>query len=140
MDVSVLVRPLTEADLPWLHSVCAKRYPRERFDPVATEGWFRNVVLKSPMIFMPIRSDNAFLISMLSCAPWMPAEFECNVVMVCSDDGGMWEALRLLRVSVEWAVRRKCTWWRLTSENDDLTMLARRIGATETSPRFNMRL
>jgi hypothetical protein len=72
--------------------------------------------------------------------PWTPAEFECNVIMVCSDHGGMWEALRLLRVSVDWARRRKCSEWRLTSENDDLTMLAHRIGATETSPRFEMRL
>jgi hypothetical protein len=72
--------------------------------------------------------------------PWLPAEFEANVVAVCADDGGMWEALRLLRVSVEWGKRRKCSSWRLTSENNDLAMLARRLGATEISPRFQMRL
>ena len=140
MGLPVLVRPLTEADIPWLHRVCAKRYPRDKFDPEGTEGWFRNIVLKSPLLFLPIRTDNAFLIAMLCCVPWTPADFETNVIMVCADDGAMWEALRLLRVSVEWARRRKCSAWRLTSENDDLTALARRIGATETSPRFNLRL
>lgn len=131
---------MTEADIPWLHTVCAKRYPRDKFDPIGTEGWFRNIVLKSPLLFCPIRTDNAFLIAMLCCVPWKPADFEANVIMVCADDGGMWEALRLLRVSVEWAKLRKCSSWRLTSENEDLTMLARRLGATETSPRFNLRL
>jgi hypothetical protein len=140
MDVAVLVRLMSEADLPWLRMVTAKRYPRDKFDPESMEGWFVNIVLKQPLLFCPIRTDNAFVISMLCCVPWLPAEFEANVVAVCADDGGMWEALRLLRVSVEWAKRRKCSSWRLTSENDDLTMLARRIGATETSPRFLMRL
>jgi hypothetical protein len=131
---------MTEADLPWLRMVCAKRYPPDKFDPYCMEGWFRDTVLKQPLLFCPLRTDNAFLIVMLCCVPWTPATFEANVVAVCADDGGMWEALRLLRVSVEWAKLRKCSSWRLTSENDDLSMLACRIGATETSPRFEMDL
>lgn len=131
---------MSEADLPWLRMVFAKRYPPDKFDIEGTEGWFVNIVLKSPLLFLPIRTDNALLIAMLCCVPWTPAEFECNVIAICADDGGMWEALRLLRVSVEWAKRRKCSTWRLTSENADITMLARRMGATETSPRFNLRL
>ena len=131
---------ITEADIPWMREVGARRYPQDKFDHDGTEGWVRNIVLKQPFLFLPIRTDNAFLIAMLSTSPWTPAEFETNIVMVCADHGFMWEALRLLRVSIEWGKRRKCSSWRLTSENDDLTMLARRVGATEISPRFMLRL
>ena len=140
MDVPVLVRVITEDDIPWMRAVGARRYSQDKFDHEGTEGWVRNIVLKQPLLFLPIRTDNAFLVAMLCCVPWMPAEFETNVVMVCADHGYMWEALRLLRVSVEWAKRRKCSSWRLTSENDDLTLLAHRIGAKEVSPRFMLRL
>lgn len=120
--------------------VAAKRYPSDQFDHFAAEGWIRNTVLKSPILFLPVRTDNAFLIAMLSTVPWTPAEFEVNVMMVCADHGAMWEAIGLLRASINWARLRKCSNWRLTSENDDLTMLARRVGATEISPRFTLRL
>jgi hypothetical protein len=140
VGLAVLVKPITEADIPWMLEVAAKRYPTDKFDLLSTETWFRNIVLKSPMIFLPIRTKNAFLVAMLCCVPWIPAEFETNIILVCADEGAMWEALRLLRVSVEWAKIRKCSSWRLTSENDDLTMMARRIGANEISPRFQLRL
>jgi hypothetical protein len=140
VDVPVLVRLITEADILWMRDVAAKRYPSDKFDHFATEGWVRNTVLKQPLLFFPVRTANAFLIAMLSTVPWTPAEFQVNVLMVCADHGGMWEAVNLLRASVEWARMRKCTSWCLTSENDDLTMLARRIGAVELSPRFSLRL
>ena len=131
---------MTETDIPWLKYLGQKRY-HEAFDLEGTEGWFRNIVLKGPLMFYPVRTDNAFLIAMLSCCPWTPSLFECNVILVCADDGAMWDALTLLRGSINWARRRQCVIWRLSSDTDyELSPLARRVGATELSPRFVLRL
>ena len=141
--VSVLVeRTLTEQDIPWLFYICRKQYSN-KFDAIATEIWFRNTVLKSPLLYCPQRTDNAFCISMMTTTPWMPSEFETTVVFICADDtpGHVWETMRLLRASVAWAKSRRCVAWRCASETDsDLTAFARRVGATEISPRFTLSL
>jgi hypothetical protein len=133
-------RLITEADLLWVVWLGRKRYPKN-YDPPGAEGWLRNIVLKNPLMFLPQRTTNAFLISMISVKPWTPGETECNVAALCADDGAMWEAMKLIRWSVEWARLRKCTLWSMMSDTDyDFTMLARRIGAVEAAPRFHMRL
>ena len=117
-----------------------RRYPG-RYDRLGTEMWVRNIVLKGPMMFLPIRSDHAFLIAMLSTTPWMPQTPECNVVLVCAEEGSMWEAVMLLRASQEWANRRLCSLWRLSSETDfDLEPIALKLGATEANVRYVKRL
>ena len=60
---------------------------------MATEAWFRNIVLRAPLVFLPVRLDNAFLIAALNLIPWVPGELEANVVLVCADDGATFEAL-----------------------------------------------
>lgn len=140
--VSVLVEPrlLTEDDIPWLFNLCRKKYSH-RYDPVRTEGWFRNNVLKQPLLFLPQRTPNAFCISMLSVSPWLPAEYECHISFLCADDGAMWETMKLMRASLVWAKQAKCTSWKIASDTDaDLAPLARRLGATEIAPRFILRL
>lgn len=137
----VLVEPwaMTEDDVPWLYDLCKKRYP-EKYDSVTTEGWFRNIVLKQPVLFHAIRMPNAFCISMLSIMPWMPSEIECSVVFVCADDGCMWEAMKCLRSSIEWGRLRKCAIWRVCSDQQyDFSGLAKRLGATEQQPRYCIR-
>lgn len=77
---------------------------------------------------------------MLSVKPWTPSETECNVAALCADDGAMYEALKLLRWSIEWAKLRKCAYWGFSSDTDyDFKMLANRLGAQEISPRYIMR-
>jgi hypothetical protein len=77
---------------------------------------------------------------MLSVMPWLPAEPEAILLFVCADEDRGWQALRLLRDSVAWARKRRCAMWRLSSETDaDLVMLAKRLGATEISPRYTIR-
>lgn len=116
-----------------------RRYSNH-YDRMATEGWVRNLVLKGPLMFLPVRTDDAFLIAMLSTTPWSPQAPECNVALVCADDGCMWQAVRLLRFSVEWAKKRRCSLWRLSSETDfDLEPIARKVGATEPNTRWVMR-
>jgi hypothetical protein len=133
-------RLITEDDIGWMLELGDRRYP-SRYDRLATEMWFRNIVLKGPMMFLPIRSDHAFCIAMLSTTPWTPHTPECNVTLVCADNGKMWEAVMLLRASIEWARRRKCSLWRLTSETDfDLEPIALKLGATEANVRWQLRL
>jgi hypothetical protein len=127
---------MTEGDIPWLFYICKKRYSN-KYDSVTTEGWFRNNVLKSPVMFLPQRMPNAFCISMLSILPWLPSEVECNVVFICADENCGWEAMKLLRSSMEWAKGRKCACWRLASDTSaDLTAFAKRLGVVEISPRY----
>jgi hypothetical protein len=131
---------LSETDLQWLEYLFRKKYSSQ-YDHGTTRNWYVNTVLKSPLMFYPIRLDNSFAISMLSCVPWLPNDFECHVVACCADDGAMWEVIRLLRDSIRWARYRKCKVWRLSSDTEnDLANIARRMGVTEISPRFSMRL
>lgn len=133
------MRLLTEHDCQWLNYLCKKRYSN-RYDSSTTENWFRNVVLKSPIAFYATRSENAFQISMLSILPWLPAEPECSMIFACADDGHMWEIVRLMRNSIEWARRRRCSMWRLASDTEyDFEGLAKRLGADEISPRYLIR-
>lgn len=140
MAVPVLVRLLSEHDIPWLLALARKRYAVE-FDADSTTGWFRNICLKAPLLFHPVRTDNGFCITMLTVMPWLPTIWEAHVVLICVDHHAGWEALRLLHASVDWARRRKATVWRICSETDyDLAPFARRLGAEELSPRFTLRL
>jgi hypothetical protein len=145
VDVSVLVDPslprlMTEADLPWLTQLCRKRYSH-KYDAEATQGWYSNIVMKSPLMFYPVRSADAFCITMLSVVPWLASDLDANVVFICCDEGCMWQGLRLLRCSIDWAKRRRATVWRLSSDTEyDFKALAMRLGATEISPRFAKQL
>lgn len=139
---TVLLEPwlLTENDLQWLISLGKKRYG-EDYDYLTVEGWFRNIVLKNPTMFHAVRLQNSFLIGMLSCVPWLPSEFEYHTIFICTDFGHGWEAMKLLRSSIAWAKMRKLKRWRMSSDTDvDLAMMARRLGATEISPRFTLNL
>lgn len=135
-----LPRVTTENDLPWLISLGKKRYGAA-YDYTTVENWYRNIVLKSPLMFHSARTQNAFAISMISCLPWAPSDFECNIVFICADDGAMWEAMKLLRDSVAWAKLRKCSCWKLSSDTEtEIFAMAKRLGATEVSPRYTLRL
>jgi len=131
---------LSENDIQWLHSLCRKKYKVD-YDKKTTENWYVNTVLKAPLMFHPARLANSFCISMLSCVPWLPNDFECHIVLCCADDGAMWEAVKLLRDSIRWAKYRKCKVWKLTSDTaNDFANIARRLGVTEVSPRFTLEL
>lgn len=133
-------RLITDADVPWMVELAHRRYSN-RFDHQAGEMWVRGVVLRSPLMFWPMRTDNAFLIAMLSIEPWLPTETRCHVAMICADHDCMWEAVGLLRASIEWARRRRCAEWRIESATDfDLAPIALKLGAKEISPRHVLRL
>lgn len=130
---------MTDADIPWLYDICRLRYSAE-YDPMSTELWFRNVVLKNPLLFLPQRMPGAFCISSLSVLPWLPKDFNCNIAFICAYEGCGWEAMKLLRSSKEWARGRGCKTWCLASDTPvDLKQLAWRLDATEIHPRYVVR-
>lgn len=141
-DLSVLVaepRLLTENDIPWLYDICTRRYSR-KYDPISTELWFRNKVLKEPLMFLPQRTREAFCISTLSVLPWLPTEFNCNVAFIAAEEGAVWEAVKLLRASMAWSYSRKCVSWGVASDTGvDLKPLAKLLGADEIYPRYAIR-
>ena len=139
MGISVQLRRIAEDDRDWVLDLCRRKYGTD-YDYISTEGWFREQVLKNPLRFLPIRTDGAFLVAMLSCSPWTPALFEAEVILICADDGRMWDALHLLRYSIEWARQRKCSVWRIGVGWDfpagELGPLAKRVGAKEIKPMY----
>jgi hypothetical protein len=99
--------------------------------------WMRNIVLKQPMVFYPIRTDHAFMVTLVSLLPWLPGEPEASVVMLCAEDDRIWDGVKLARASFDWALRRNCARWGFTSDTTfDLGPLARRLGIAERYPRY----
>ena len=130
-----------DGDIAWMHQLAIKRYDLKKYDAVTTEVWFRNTVLKSPLLFYPARTERAFTITMISFLPWLPGEFEANVILACADFDANLDIIRLLRDSIEWSRRRRITTWRICSDTVyDVASIARRVGATEIAPRYCLRL
>ena len=135
------VRVMEDDDLPWLIDICKRRYVLKDGDPEAAALWFKNFVTKNPLLFYPIRTENAFLIAQLNVAPWQPSECECNILQSCAEEGAMFELLKLFRASINWGIRHRATLWRVTSDTwADLGPLAKRVGCNQQTPRYWMRI
>jgi hypothetical protein len=106
-----------------------------KFDLNMCELWFRGEVLTSPM-YLPIRTSNAFLVALLQPTPWFPSNIECHVIILVSDEDAIWEAVRLLRYSVEYARLAGCSHWRYHWDDGDAGVLVRRVGAKVDAPRY----
>lgn len=136
-----MVRPLTSNDVAWARALFIKRYPNN-FDADTTEAWLREVVLRGPMIFHAVRTQDALCISLMTSYPWLPNERLVNVVSIVAEHGAIWQALAVLRASIAWARSRKAASWRCQSDVDvtDLEPLMKRLGIPPASPRFKIAL
>jgi hypothetical protein len=111
-----------------------------QMDGIASASWVRNNVLTNPLNFLCIRNEAGFLIATLYAWPWYPRQF-CNVIVVCVEQGKGWQALPLLRMSIEWARYRKAINWRYESDTPyDIAPLMKRLGVPEDSPRYKLDL
>ena len=134
------VRLLTEDDIPWLVSLGQRRYSTA-FDAFSTEMWFRNNVLKSPLMFFPARTDQAFTVCLIITDAWLPGRRICNNLLLNSEEGAVWEEITLMRAAVEWARKRGCAEYRIWSDDAvDLTAAAVRVGAQPTAVRYTVKL
>lgn len=108
------------------------------FDQTTAEGWFTTEVLPKFGLYLPIRTPDAFLIALLNAAPWNLAKMECIVLLLVSDEDAIWQAIHLLRLSLEWARMRGAAHWRYWQDNSDAGVLARRVGAKLDTPRYRI--
>lgn len=101
----------------------------------------REVVLKNPLKFYAIRTDDALCITVMTETPWQPNAREVGVIVVLADWTKVWQTLPLLRASVNWARKRKGVVWRFQSDTEyDIGPLMQRIGAVEDRPRYQINL
>jgi hypothetical protein len=121
-----------------MRGLFARRYSN-RYDAETTENWMREIVLKSMMTFHAVRTDDALCISLLTSYPWLPADKEVYVTVLCADFGKIWQTVPLLRASIDWARRRGALRWRMQSDTEnDIGPLLRRVGAKQGHPRFEV--
>lgn len=99
------------------------------------------MVLPNPIQYYATRTSDAFAITNLTTTPWRPSIFKADVVFICCDHGKMWQALTLLRDSIQWARDRRAAAWRFETETDyDLKPLMHKLGVKEITPRYHLDL
>jgi len=128
--------------LPWVHGLFKQRYPHD-YDWHTTEVWFCHTVLNNPLTLYAARTDDAFVLANTTVMPWLPGQYECNVVTICADENShaTWQVMDLLRHSIAWAQRRNCYVWKISSDMEvDITPLAQRVGAKKLLSRFSLQL
>lgn len=131
-----LARPMTVADVPWFIGLCTRRYP-PRSDKIRTEDWVRNRVLVNPATHLAERTDNAACITVLTTAIWYPEDWEAQVAIIIAESGCMWEAMRLVRRSRQWAEHKGVVAWRGgNGTENDIGPLLRRAGAVPEPTRY----
>jgi hypothetical protein len=129
---------MTPDDVEWGSDLFELRYG-PRYNWVATQMWFLNIVLKNPLQFFPIRTDNALCITSMNLEPWHPTELEAFVNVALSRPNATWEVMELLRESINWAKSRHCTRWRFQSDTaNDIAPLMKRLGVRSVEPRYLM--
>jgi hypothetical protein len=132
------IRGMSIADVPWFIDLCRRRYP-PRSDKIRTEDWIRNRVLTNPATYLAMRASSAACITVMSTPVWYPADWEAQVAIVIADTGAMWQAIRLLRISRDWARLRDCVAWRIGNATEhDIGALARRVGAIAEPTRYQI--
>src|SRR5215475_4539562 len=90
------VRYITSQDMAWMRGLFTRRYPNN-YDATTTEQWMREIVLRGPMQFQAVRTDDALCISLCTSYPWLPNDKEVSVIVILADLGKMWQTLPLLR-------------------------------------------
>lgn len=124
-----MIRPITVDDLPWVLSLGSRRY--KDGDPGGALVALSQA-MRSPTA-LAIRSDYGFLVANINIVGWYPQKRNCYVLAVCVEEGHhSWDAIKLLRASVEWAKEQKCERWWFTSDLEherEVASLAERLGA-----------
>lgn len=123
-----MIRPITSQDILWVVSLGTQRYSGE-YDAVGGLGALAMAI--SLPTALAIRSDHGFLVANILTSLWRPKRRECHVLAICVEEGHHWEAVKLLRASIEWAQEQRCTRWLVSSDTDHpVAQLAYRVGAT----------
>ena len=132
-----LLREATADDVPWIMSLGYSRYGP--YDPGPVLSHIIHLIRSDHALF--IRNDRAFAIGTLFVPPWRLTPPECNVLMLCSEPGAVWDAVRCLRRVVSWAKDKGCIKCWFGSETEyDISAVAKRVGGVQEQPRFRIDL
>ena len=122
-----MIRDITPNDIPWVMSLASERYKN---------GWDAgtSLVALTQVMRTPTagawRTDHAFLLVNCVSSAWYPKRVCCEVLALCDEEGHHWDAIKLLRHSIEWAKERGCANWSVRSDtHNELGALALRVGA-----------
>jgi hypothetical protein len=129
------IRALTVDDVPWLMSLAYKRYGP--YEPGKILVYLLETLRNRDALCL--RTGRAFMIAGLIMPIWRTENPECNIIALCAEEGAHWEAVKLLRRSVDWARERQCRkWWFGSETKHDISALAKRVGGTECRPRYEI--
>lgn len=124
-------------DIPFLLELARETYPS--FDEGAASRWL-DKVLPNPDALI-LRTVSAAIVALAAAPAWMPHEKQCHIIFVLGYSRGVWDVIRLLRASQEWAREQGCSLWRFGADVPfDVGPLAKRVGASEDSPRYFLAL
>lgn len=120
-------------DIPFLLELARETYPS--FDERAASIWLDKVLPRADSLVL--RSASAAIVAMVGAPSWMPSDRQCHIIFVLGYPRAVWDVVRLLRASQEWALEMGCGLWRFGADVPfDVGPLARRVGASEDSPRY----
>ena len=120
-------------DIPFLVRLARETYPA--FDTAAATRWL-DKVLPNPDALI-LRTGSAAVVALSGSPPWQPSERQCHILFVLGAERAVWDCVRLLRATQQWARDGGCSLWRFGSDTPtDVGPLARRVGAVEDSPRY----
>jgi hypothetical protein len=115
-----------------MNRIIDRRLQYRHFDKNTYGRWLVDEAMFKPEYFS-IRSPDAFSISILNNYPWSPDRLYVDVMAFCTDDGGMWQLVKLFRASIEWGRRYGAAQWHILADDFDIGPIARRLGAKQTS-------
>jgi hypothetical protein len=122
-----MIRPITVSDLAWVVGLGMQRYGNHYDAGGGLEALTQAMRLKSAIAW---RTDHGFLIGNIVTTLWAPKFPTLHCLAICTEEGHHWEAIELLRESIEWARKRGCRRWLLNSDTDHrIDALAFRVGA-----------
>jgi hypothetical protein len=92
-------------------------------------------------LYYAARTDKAFLVAFLQIKPWLPADPEVTVSILCAEEDAGWDPIRLCRASMVWARKRNAIKLLIATETTyDLKPIALRLGAEEQPAHYQIEL
>lgn len=131
------MRRCTIDDLPWILSLGYHRYGPYDPGPVVLRI---AQIIASPDTYI-MRTDHALCIATLDSPVWRVKAIECHVMILAAYEGYHWEAVKLLKGSVQWAADRDCyRWWFGSETSSEVDAICKRVGAEVGSTRYKIEI
>lgn len=134
------MRRATIDDLDWMIDLAVKRFPKIVQDRDATESWLANALVNPS--FCVLLDDHGFAIGVGGTTIFNKHYTVANIHTLVTEKGNhIWEAIRMARHIKLWAEQHGAEELYLADSTDiDLGPIAKRIGATEITPRYVVKL